>query len=46
MMKQIFIEAKTSVWKMVGLIALGLLTLVSIIGFIQLIANIVSQYIK
>jgi hypothetical protein len=45
-MNQIFIEAKTSVWKMAGLIGLGVLTLVSIVGFVQLIINIISQYIK
>ena len=41
-MKQIFIEASKSPWKMAGLIGVGILTVISMIGFVQLLINIIS----
>lgn len=46
MIKDIFIEAKQSTWKMIGLIIMGILTVISIIGFIQVGINVVSYGIK
>jgi len=43
-MKHIFIEASKSPWKMAGLIGLGILTLISIIGFIQLFINLIRNF--